>query len=130
MKKICLALLLSLVPSISFARGVAEEPVREISTAFTVSVSTSDWTKTTGFGVATTRARRAGIKCSNPATNNAAVVGILSIGTPSEATTVRPIEIQTGENPFIPAGDSIDLYLLSLHTSAENVHCQEVGQDN
>lgn len=121
---------LLLFPGALFARTVAEEPVRELATAHTVSIATHTWTKATSVTSATTLKRRAGVKCSNPATSNAAMVGILSIGTPSEATTIRPIEIQEGENPFIPAGDGIDLYLLSLHTAAENAHCQEVGQQN
>ena len=72
--------------------------------------------------------RRTGAKVSNPATNNAAMAGILSDGTPSEATTIRPIEIQAGENPWVPIGIELDLWLLSLHTSAESVHSQECHQ--
>lgn len=97
------------------------------SDAHTLSVSTSAWTEASDVN---TLADRSGIRCANPATNNAAVYGIISDDgvAPSEATSVHPIEIGTGENPFIPLRNNQGLYLISGHTAAENVHCQEIGQ--
>lgn len=110
---------------VSAAPTVKEAPIEVVGTATTVSISTSAWT---AVPTASTLARRVGIKVSNPSSNSANIVCILGDGTPSEATTVRPIEIQTGENPFIPVRVDAYLYCLSLHTSAESIHVQEAGQ--
>lgn len=104
-----------------------EKPISAPGTGTTVSISTSAWTKVPTTSSLTTRS---GIKVSNPASNNAAFAAVLSTSsvTPGEATTVRPVEIERGENPFVPCSDNTYLYLLSLHTSAENAHVQEVRQ--
>lgn len=104
---------------------VTESPIISLGTASTVSISTSTWTK---VPATSTLGARTGIKVNNPSTNNASVVCTLDTTAPTIATTIRPIEIQKGENPFIPVRVDVLLYCLSLHTSAENIHAQEVGQ--
>ena len=104
---------------------VKEAPIYKVGTATTVSVSTSTWTK---VPTASTLTRRAGIKVCNRLSNNASIYGVISTAAPTISTTTTPIEIEKGENPFIPVGDDHFLYLLSGHTSAENAHVQEVGQ--
>lgn len=129
LKKIIFTLFLALGASSVLALDVEQKPVRYVGTGTTVSISTSAWTLVPASSSLTSQ-DRSGIKVSNPSTNNAAFAAILSTSsvTPGEATTVRPIEIGAGENPFIEAEKNIFLYLLSLHTSAENAHVQEVGQ--
>jgi len=118
--------LLGFFPSLALAAPlVTEAPILSVGTGTTVSISTSAWTL---VPAASTLAARSGVKISNPSTNTANIVCILDTATPTEATTVRPIEIQAGENPLVPARSDILIYCLSLHTSAENVHTQEVGQ--
>lgn len=125
MKRLMFPLLMS-IPGVAFAAPpVAEAQISVVGAGTTVSVSKDDWTVVpTTVGLT----RRSGIKISNPSSNNANIVCILDTATPTEATTVRPIEIQPGENPFIEARYDILLYCLSLHSAAENVHVQEVGQ--
>lgn len=128
MKKILISLgfLLGFVAITQAAPDVEEESMHYAAAASSVSISTSAWTvvpTTSGLNY------RSGIKVNNPSTNNASVVGILSrSASPSDSITVHPIEIEPGENPFIPCGDDLYLYLLSLHTSAEYIHVQEVRQ--
>jgi hypothetical protein len=105
-----------------------EAPINSVGTATTVSVSNSTWTK-----VPTTPSLvgRTGIVVSVPSTNTANVVGVLTVSTsgPTEATTVRPFEIEKGNSfALVPAADNVYLYLLSLHSGAESVHVQEVKQ--
>lgn len=103
---------------------VTETPIRSEATATTLSVSAVAWTKAPA---GTNTGCRTGIKISNPASNANVVYGILSVGAPAEATTIRPIEIQIGENPFIPVTSAVDLYLIAPD-GAQNVHLQEVCQ--
>lgn len=104
---------------------VKEKPIYGVGTATTVTISAADWTK---VPTASTLNRRSGVKVSNPATNSATLYGVISTGTtPTEATTVHPIEIQPGENPFIPVGDGMNLFLLSSSGSV-SAHVQEVRQ--
>jgi len=107
--------------------GVREVPISRVGTGTTVSVSTFAWTNAV---TSSSLSNRACVKVSNPSSNNASFVYIPSTSSviPGEATTVRPGEIETGEGPCIAAGDSIYIWLLSLHTSAENAHVQEWGQ--
>lgn len=124
--KLFLFLCLSLCgASVMAAPLVAEAPIMGVGSGTTVSVSTYAWTE---LPTTSTLSSRSGIKISNPSTNTGNVVCILATTTPTEATTVRPIEIQPGENPFIPCRIDIELYCISLHTAAENVHVQEVRQ--
>lgn len=104
---------------------VSETPILSVGTGTTVSISTSAWTV---VPTASTMSTRSGIKVSNPSSNTANVACILDTAAPTEATTVRPIEIQPGENPFVPARTNLNLYCVSLNTSAESIHVQEVGQ--
>ena len=107
------------------APPVAEAQIKNVSDGTTVSISTSAWT-----AVPTTVAlnSRSGIKISNPSSNSNNIACILDTAAPTEAITIRPIEIQPGENPFIQARYDIFLYCVSLHTAAMSVHAQEVGQ--
>lgn len=126
MKRLFLtSMFLGLSKAAMAAPPVQEAQISVAGDATTVSISTSAWTAVPATVGLT---RRAGVKVSNPSSNNANVVCILDTAAPSEATTIRPIEIQPGENPFIPARYDILLYCLSLHTSAESIHAQEVGQ--
>lgn len=120
MKK--LIYLLILAPSFLMAGiNTEEETIKQVGTAETVSISTSAWTACPGTQ---TRDDQAGIYATNASTSP--MVGILSNGTPSEATTIRPLRFAANEQQFINTSDAINLYLLSLHTSAQNAHCQEV----
>lgn len=109
------------------ASQVAEMPVTQYGTPTTVSVSTSAWTKVPATSSLT---GRVGILVKNDFSNNAKMVGILdSCSSTSIATTVRPLGFSTGSDfTLIPVNDNVCLYLLSLHTAAENVHVQEVSQ--
>lgn len=105
---------------------VAEAPVNEVGTGTTVSISTSAWTK-----VPTSQTSgRTGIKVCNPSNNSGTMYGVMSSNSssPTEATSVRPIEIQAGENPIIPISDRLYLYLISGHSAAESAHVQEIRQ--
>lgn len=110
----------------------AIEATKELSigafgTPHTISVSTSAWTKVPS---STTLNRRTGYIVSNPATNSANMVAHLgNCSSTTIATTVRPQEILKGNGfVFEPNDANVCLWMLSLHTSAENVHVQEVAQ--
>lgn len=110
------------------APSVKEAQIVSVGTATTVSVSTSSWTKVPS---GTQLSNRSGILVNNPSTNNASMVGVLSTDSsaPSEATTVRPLEFATSSDfTFVPISSGVYLYLLSLHSIAENVHVQEIVQ--
>ena len=113
------------VAASSYGRVVQEEPIQRVGTATTVSVSTSAWTL---LPAASSLSRRIGYKVNNPAANNASVYCVGSVAAPTIATTTIPIEIQAGENPLVPMSESIDLYCVSVHTAAEDIHIQELGQ--
>jgi hypothetical protein len=108
----------------------AVSPVREqsytaVGTATTVSISTSAWTKVPATSSLT---GRHGIIVDCPAANSANVAAIISSNSsaPTEATTVRPIEIiRTEREREVLVGSGLHLYLLSLHTAAESCHVQE-----
>lgn len=123
---ILIAFSLALTAKVYAKEDTKELPIGEIGKAFATSVSTTDWTV-----IESTITRRmqvrSGIKVSNPATNSYVVYGILSRSTPTEATSIRPIEIQAGENPFIPLNEGISLYLISP-SGAQTVYAQEVKQ--
>ena len=108
------------------APPVAEAPVTGYGTPTTVSISTSSFTK-----VPTSQTSgRMGIFIDNPATNSGRMVGIFGdCSSTSIATTVRPLELSAGNNTsYIPIREDVCLWLLSLHTSAESVHYQEIKQ--
>ena len=97
----------------------------------TLSVSTNSWTRIPSTTtVAAVSARRIGVYVDLPSTSNANMVGVFgscSATSCSVATTIRPIELIKGsEAYFFPLSPSVCLYLMSLHTAAENVHYQEV----
>ena len=115
---------------VSAAPPVAEAQIVYVGAGTTVSISTDTGAVAAWTVVPTTVGlnRRSGLKVSNPSSNTSNVVCILDTAAPTEATTVRPIEIQPWENPFIPARFDIFLYCISLASSAESVHVQEAGQ--
>ena len=125
-KKLGLFIFLSVcLVAVANARPTREEPIHTVGDGTTVLVSTLTWTL---LPVASTFNKRHGLRVSNPASNTAAMGCILSNGSPSEATTVRPIEIEKGENPIFRIDGKIDLFCFSLHSAPESVHVQEVRQ--
>jgi hypothetical protein len=105
--------------------AVREQSFTAVGTATTVSVSTSAWTL---VPAASTLTGRTDVCFDEPATNNANMSATISTSSvvPGEATSVRPIEIIKGEQDrCVSVGDSLKLYVLSLHTAAENIHVQE-----
>jgi hypothetical protein len=112
----------------AFAAGVPtiESPIRDYGTPTTVSISTSTLTK-----VPTSQTSgRIGIFIDAPSTNSGRTVGFFGdCSSTSIATTVRPLEISPGTNTsYLALREDVCLWLLSTHTSAENVHYQEVKQ--
>jgi hypothetical protein len=106
---------------------VSETPVGAYGTPTTVSISTSTWTE---VPASSSLNGRSGVLVSVPATNTANMVGHLGdCSSTSIATTVRPLEFVKGNGyALVPIDDSVCLWLLSLHTAAENAHVQEVRQ--
>lgn len=107
------------------APAVREQSFTAVGTATTVSISTSAWTKVPTTSSLTGRTT---ICLDLPASATANMSAIISTSSvvPGEAITVRPIEIIKGEQDrCIDVGDALYLYVLSLHTAAENLHIQE-----
>lgn len=102
-----------------------EVPVEGAGTAVSVSISTSAATQVMSTSYLSFRA---GMKVSNRASNSAAMVCTMAATTPTEATSTWEIEIQAGENPWIPVGPNMKLYCLSLHSSAESLRAKEYRQ--
>lgn len=127
MKRFFVALLVSGAAVAFGAPRVEEMPITAVGTATTVSISTSAWTL---VPAATSLTSRNGILVSVPATLNANVVGVLAAcGGSTPATSVRPIEIAKGNGfTLFPIDPGVCLYVLSLHTSAESIHVQEIKQ--
>lgn len=129
MKKTILLCGLMVVCGVTAKAGMwgREVSISEGGTSTTVSISTSAWTK---VPAASSLARRAGMVVSVPSTNNANVVGDLgSCSGYSSATSIRPLEFVKGAGfILVPIDDNLCLYLLSLHTAAENVHVKEIRQ--
>ena len=125
MKKIALFALATLATiAVKASPLVQETPVKSVGTPTTVSISTSAWTL---VPAASSVSGRSGLIVDAPATLNANLVGHLGGCTSTAvATTVRPIEVIKGESQIdLPIGDSVCLWLLSLHSAAESIHVQE-----
>ena len=107
--------------------GSSNETIKSYGTPATISISTSAWTK---VPAATALSARAGFVVSLPASASANMVGHFGDCTSTAvATTVRPIELVKGNGfTFIPLRSDVCLWLLSIHTAAENMHVQEVTQ--
>lgn len=127
MKKLLLFVLAGAAKT-AFAAGVPtiESPIRDYGTPVTVSISTSTLTmvptsQTTG---------RLGIFIDAPSTNTGKMVGFFGNCTSTAlASTIRPIEISPSTNStYIGIREDVCLWLLSTHTSAENIHYQEIKQ--
>lgn len=126
MKKSILLISL-LLPAYSMAATpVAETPINDFGTPVTISISTSTLTKVPSSQTS----GRFGIFLDNPATNNARVVGFFGNCTSTAvASTIRPIEIaQATNSTYFPMREDVCLWLISLNTSAESIHYQEVKQ--
>lgn len=108
------------------APPVAEAPISSYGTPVTISISTSTLTQVPS----TTTTGRIGIFVDAPASNSARVVGFFGNCTSTAlASTIRPIEIAPATNTtYFPLRDDVCLWLLSLNTSAESIHYQEVKQ--
>lgn len=106
---------------------VEEAPISAVGEAATVSVSTTSWTQMSSVSGSKLE-RRSGVDISNPSASNASIACVKSSGTPSEATTIRPHELEAGEDKPFYVGNAVDVYCLSLHTSAESMHVQEFRQ--
>ena len=105
---------------------VKENSITAVGTPTTVSVSTSAWTV---VPAASSLTERSGMIVSLPAAANAVMVGHFGGCTSTAiATTVRPLELAKGGFILVPAANDVCLYLMSLHTAAESVHIQEIGQ--
>lgn len=100
---------------------VAEAPVNDHGTSGCVSISTSAWTAVpTSASVG-----RTGIYVTVYTTATANMAGNLDSGA---AITVYPIILKPGITQFHGLSDQEPLYLLSLHTGAENACYVEVEQ--
>jgi hypothetical protein len=110
----------------TYSPRVQESAITGFGTPTTVSISTSAWTKVP----TTTLESRSGFIISLPATASANMAGHLqSCSSTVIATTVRPIEIVKGNGfTLFPVSNDVCLWLISLHTEAENVHVQEINQ--
>lgn len=105
---------------------VKENSITSVGTPTTVSISTSAWTK---VPATSTLSSRNGLAVSLPASATAVMVGHFGGCTSTAvATTVRPMELAKGSFIFVPVSNDVCLWLLSLNTSAENVHVQEIKQ--
>lgn len=127
MKRILALLGFLLIPAaVLAAPPVAEAPIKDIGIPVTVSISTSVLTM-----VPTSQTvGRMGIFIDAPSSNSARVVGFLDHCTATtNASTIRPIEIAPGTNSsYFGIREDVCLWLISLNTSAENIHYQEVLQ--
>lgn len=101
---------------------VEEQALNGSGTLTSVSITTDAWITTTS-----TLGGRSGIKVNNLSTNNASIAATCGTAVPGNLTDYD-IEIQTGENPFIPCANNLNLYLLSLHTAAETIKFREYKQ--
>lgn len=107
------------------APAVREQSFTAVGTATTVSISTSAWTKVPTTSSLTGRTEVCIDLPASATANMSAIISSVS-STPVEAITVRPIEIIKGEmDRCIQIGDALYLYVISLHTGAENLHVQE-----
>lgn len=127
MKRIALLLLFLGTPLIcKAATPVAEAPVKNFGVPVTISISTSTMTKVPSSQTS----GRMGIFLDAPYTNSARVVGFFGDCTSTaNASTIRPIEVAPATNSsYFSMREDVCLWLLSLNTSAESVHYQEVLQ--
>ena len=105
---------------------VVERPITACVDPTTLSVSTSAWTQAPATSNC---AGRTVVTVTNPAANSAVIAAYSENSTTaSVAITVNPIEIAVGATLTIHLQDSDFLFLVSLHTSAENAHIQEFKQ--
>lgn len=105
---------------------VVETPIKDYGTPVTVSISTFTLTM-----VPTSQTSgRIGVFLDNPNTNTARIVGFFGNCTSTAlASTIRPLEFAPGNNSsYFPLREDVCMWLLSLATSAENSHFQEVKQ--
>ncbi len=100
-------------------------PLKACADPTAVSISTSAWTQVP----ASQCAGRTVVVVANIAANNAAMGAYVEESTTaSVAITITPIEIAVGSVLTIHLADTQYLFLVSLHTSAENADIQEFRQ--
>lgn len=103
-----------------------ETPIKSYGTPVTVSISSSTLTK-----VPTSQTvGRTGIFLDAPNTNTGYIVGFMGDCTSTAlAATIRPIEIAASSNSsYIGLREDVCLWLVTTHSSAENIHYQEAKQ--
>lgn len=126
MRKILL-FLSSIVCFVGLAKAdpkVMESPWSSYGTPTTVSISSSAWTAVpTTSSLSGRRAILVSIPASASASDFAHIGGCTSTDV---ATTVRPMELTKGGFYTLPLGDRDCLWVMTLHTSAQNLHVQEV----
>lgn len=103
--------------------------INQVGTSFSIDASTSSWTLVTST-ISFPLPNRTGISISNPISNSAAVavIPVNKNSTNSYPITVRPFELEEGEEDYFPFGVGVDVYVLSLHTSSQTVHIVEGKQ--
>lgn len=123
MKK--LLYLLSLIPALSLAQPVYENPITEYGTPVTVSIDNSTLTK---VPTSQTLSGRTGIFLGVPNTNTGVITGFIGNCTSTAlANTIRPLDFAASSNSsYIPLRDDQCLWLITTHSGAESVHYQEV----
>jgi len=125
MKKALLAGAVMMLGAVAFAAPrVSEQSVTDVGTATAVSISTSAWTKVPASSSLTSRTQ---IRIGLAAGLNAGMGGILGDcdTSPSEAITVTPRVYAKGASYVVEVYQDVCLYLVSLHTAAENADVQE-----
>lgn len=126
MKKLLVLLILAVSFGTVHADNVREVPFTSASGSETVSISSFTFTK-----IPTTQVDgRWGFYVGVPSTNTGDIVGVAGNCTStSVATTVRPIQMIKGTSSyFFKYNQGMCLWLITTHTSAENVHVEQVIQ--
>lgn len=138
MKKLVLVVPLLLFVGVSAfaASPIKEEPISNVVDkngtlkAGAVSVSTSTWTLVPSAASGNIE-KRSGIFLTNPGTNtgNMGIVLTNTATTPTISTTTYTVKIDKG-NPTVSllVNETIYVWAISLHTSAENLNYQEFRQ--
>lgn len=97
-------------------------PLDEAGASTTVALSTS---AATLVPAASSLQKRVGLNIINLDSNNADVRCTLDTSTPTEAITTFDILIPDGSDAWIPAGNNLKVYCISLHTATESISVKE-----
>jgi len=124
--------MLMLLPLLFVAVGAQAGPaavkmtsIKSTGVAVTVSVSTMAWT--VANSTTSLVAGRSGYFVTSPAANTGAMYALCKAAAPTEAITVRSFQI-LDETKQIECGPNLNLYLISIHSAAENAHIQEYAR--